>query len=413
VKVYTDLNILTNELCSIVDDYIEHAELPMTIFKQKYEEDQSTNLLNKFAYFVEFWKPLFIDLLLDFPQSDYEEQKAKFIQQCRIYYRANEKYLEAIDEFEKTYKPELSIVWYKKNSFLYRLLNKVMRQQNIQGILTIRFFILDLYKQLKETYRECLDDNYYEYIPNPNVYRGQMMFVNEFKNLKTNYHANLKASLKHATIISVNSFFSASRELNVALNFAGINSTDASTSIIPIDKKPVLFEITIDMEMSTACLTGQAWVALKRKQYDLAVQLALESLSNDTKSNDELTITTFNCLAGIYWKLKNYPEALKYYKQAYDISKPTDEKIVNHSYHGPCIPIDKHAMYDNYQNISSINIARIHQERGNTQLAWNMFKVAIDCDMRDRNDFHCHTCMTIAESGTHETNLTPEEHNRR
>ncbi|CAF1238173.1 unnamed protein product [Rotaria sp. Silwood1] len=161
-----------------------------------------------------------------------------------------------------------------------------------------------------------------------------------------------------------------------------------------------------------ACLTGQAWVELKRERYDLAIELALKALSIDYKFNDELKVTTLYCLGGVYHKLKDYPSALKYYRRAYDLSKPTDEKIARNNYHGPCIPIDKYAMYDNYQNISSINIAIIYQKQGDIQLAWNMYKETVDCEMRDTTDFYCHTCMTIAESGTHEPTSSPEEHNR-
>ena len=444
--------------------------------------------------------------------------------------------MKAIDEFEKTYKPEFSIVWYKKDSFVYRLLNKVMRQQNIQGILRIRFFISDLFTQLKKTYYEWIDWDWYEDNSDHTVYRGQMMFTSEFDKLNTN--------LKYGTIISINSFFSASRDQGVALDFASTTGSDGSQKTFPSDVKPVLFEIkiTIDFRIRTkrkpfadvslimnngesdkpdelevlfmvgsffrideitenkemeaffqgkpvkvvvtllkltlidedysnipimkdyqilkstktiegkairignllidhslsirsqrskadsyyqalsnepkdieaaVCLTGRAWVALKRGFFDSAIKLALQALSIDNKSNDELTITTLNCLGCVYSKLRNYPEALTYYRQAYDLSKPTDEKIVNNSYQGPHIPIDKHAMYDNYRNISSISIARIHQKRGDIQLAWDMYKEAIDCDMRDTTYFHCHTCMIIAESGTHQTQLTPEEHNRR
>ncbi|CAF1234238.1 unnamed protein product [Rotaria sordida] len=164
--------------------------------------------------------------------------------------------------------------------------------------------------------------------------------------------------------------------------------------------------------MTAACLTGQAWIALKREQYNLAIKLALEALSIVDKSNDELKITILNCLGGVYLKLKNFPKAIEYYTQAYNLSKPTDDKIVNNNYSGPCIPIDKYAMYDNYRNISSINIACIHKKNGDIQLAWNMYKEAIDCEMRDTNDFHCHTCMTIAEFGTHEMIITQEEKTR-
>ncbi|CAF4088925.1 unnamed protein product [Rotaria sp. Silwood2] len=533
VNTYTDLHILTDDLCSKIYNYIRHAQLPMTIFKKQYEEDRSTNLLNKFAYFVDFWNPLFIDLLFDLPEIDYEQQKIKFLEQCRIYYRANESVLKVIDEFENTYKPEFAILWYQRDSFVYRLLNKAMRQQNIEGILIFRFFILDLFNELNKIYHEFIDlyvyqDNTYE-----TVYRGQKMFINEIDKLKEN--------LKHGTlIISINSFFSASRTQGIAVDFSGAIKPKDDTSILPDDIKSVLFEIEIKIDhkmqlkrkpfadvshlwngrnldeqelifmvdsffqidqiienkeietvvkgkmvkavvtlvkltfineddinistmkdyqilkstktiegklirignllidqslsigsprskadayykalfnepkflMTTACLTGQAWVALKRGEYGLAIKLALEALSIVDKSNDELTITTLNCLGGVYSELKNYVIAVEYYTQAFNLWKPTDDKIASNIYSGPSIPIDKYAMYDNYRNISSINIARIRKKNGDIQLAWNMYKEAIDYEMRDTTDFHCHTCMTIAESGTHEMITTAEEKSR-
>jgi tetratricopeptide (TPR) repeat protein len=523
INVYKNLHLLVDDLSATVYTYSRYMQLPITIFKQRDEQDQTTNLLNKFAYFVDFWNPLFIDLLFDLPQRDYCEQKVEFIEQCRIRYRADETVLKVIDEFENTYKPEFSILWYKRDSFVYRLLNKVMRQQNIKGILMFHFFIFDLFKQLNQIYHKFIDDNVYEDDSNENIYRGQFMLTDELD--------NLRKYLTHGTIISINSFFSTTRDKNVALDFAGVTDTDDSKITLQENQKRVLFEIDVkydhkmqlkrkpfadvsylsdrekfwelevifmvgsffqvdeivpDVEfgimkekvtvikltlineddsdisvmkdyqilkstkttegkvirignllidrslsiqsprskadpyyqalysetklrMTGACLTGQAWVALKREQYDLATKLALEALSIDDHSNDELTITILNCLGGVYSKLKDYPKALKYYTQAYGLSKPTEEQIENKSYKGPCIPIDKHAMYDNYRNISSINKACIHQKTGAVQLAWNTYKEAVDCEMRDTTDFHCHICMTIAESGTHERTADRKE----
>ncbi|CAF1133552.1 unnamed protein product [Rotaria sordida] len=514
---------------------MQSAQVPITIFKQENEQDRTMNLLNKFAYFIDFWNPLLIDLLLDLPQTDYDQQKAKFIEQCRICYRADKYSLKQIDEFENDYKPHLSIQWYKSNSFVYRLLNKVLRQRNIEGIITLRFFILDLFKQLNQIYYEYIESNIYEDNTIIEVYRGQEMFNTEFDNLKKN--------LIQGRIVSINSFFSTTRTKTVALEYAGLMSTDHITTNFSSHKKRLLFQIKININhqmqlkrkpfadisqllykgkkikvdeyevlfmvgsffrvdeiienqeieipieeeiikstitlvkltsineedksipiindyqilkstktieeklirignllidyslsiqslhskvdayykilfdeskimIATACLTGQAWVALKRGEYKLAIELALKALSMNNKFNNELKITTLNCLGGIYHKLKDYPTALKYYKNAYDLSKPTDEKIAENNYHGPCIPIDKYAMYDNYQNISSINIAIIYQKQDEIRLAWNMYKETIDCEMRDTTDFHCHTCMTIAESGTHESMISLEEHNR-
>ncbi|CAF1671331.1 unnamed protein product, partial [Adineta ricciae] len=495
----------------------------MTIFKRKYEEDRSFNGLNKFAYFVDFWHPLFVDLLFDLPQLDYEREKSKFIEQCRIYYRANETMLLHIDEFERTYEAQFAVQWYKRNSFIYRLLNRVMRQENLRGILAIRFFILDICKQLHEIYQ-----NYTEavYLDNSSfvVYRGIKLAKNDF--------VNMKKDLSPSTILSINTLFSTSQTLEVALVYAGAIDSKSKTEIISSTTASILFEITINInhQMSierkpyanisferdegelkyrdecevlcmvgsflrvdeiqedyvamnakvtlikltlinendstipimkdyqilkstetiegkiirignllidrslamcsprskaesfyrtltnefnsmylSSCLTGQAWIAFKREQFDLAISLVSEALSKGDQSNAEWKITTLNCIGGVYFKQKRYIEALKYYKQAYHISEVTDEKIANNSYHGPCIPIDKFAMYDNYRNISSINIARIYQCKGESDQAWKMYKEIVDSEMRDASDFHCHTCMTIAESGTHVSNPSREE----
>ncbi|CAF1289259.1 unnamed protein product [Rotaria sordida] len=241
VNTYTDLNILTNDLCSEIYNYIRHVQLPMTIFKQQYEQDQSTNLLNKFAYFIDFWNPLFIDLLFDLPQTDYEQQMIKFLEQCRIYYRANESVLQIIDKFENEYKPEFAIRWYLIDSFIFRLLNKAVRQQNIEGILILRFFIFDLFNELNKIYHEFIDSNVYEDNTYEIVYRGQKMFIHEIDKLKKNLNYG-------PIIISINSFFSASRTQGIALRFSGAIETDNVTSIFMEDMKPVLFEIEIKID---------------------------------------------------------------------------------------------------------------------------------------------------------------------
>ncbi|UJR11377.1 hypothetical protein I4U23_015557 [Adineta vaga] len=528
VNIYTDLHRLINDLCSEVYNCIYYAQLPMTIFKKQYEQDRSFDGLNKFAYFIDFWSPLFIDLLLDLPSEDYEQEKRRFIEQCRIYYRANETVLNDIDEFENTYEAESAIQWFKRDSFVYRLLNKIMRQQNIQGILTIRFYIVDLQKQLNQIHQEYIEYGIYIDNSQVTVYRGLILDNSDFIHMKTNLTLN--------TILSINTLFSTTLTLEVALMYAGAMDAKEKTPIINQNKTSVIFQIDIQYnhklsvkqkpfadigylldkgeskfkdecevlcmvgsflrvdgiyenyeikienglktvvtlvtltlinendstiptmkdyqilkstktiegkiirignllidrslamhssrskadsfyqifshEYMATCLTGQAWIALKRNQFDLAIKLAFEALLKGNHSNDEWKITTLNCLGGVYYKQKLYFEALKYYQQAYDISKLTDEKIAKNTYHGPCIAIDKFAMYDNYRNISSINIARIYQERGENQCAWNMYKESVDCEMRDTTDFHCHTCMTIAESGTHVINPTAEEHNR-
>lgn len=62
----------------------------------------------------------------------------------RHYYRDNICELQRINEFERCYKCEDAINWYTKNSFVYHLINKVLRTENIEQLYLFRYFIQDL-----------------------------------------------------------------------------------------------------------------------------------------------------------------------------------------------------------------------------------------------------------------------------
>ena len=98
--------------------------------------------------------------------------------------------LKIINEFEKNYSPNRSIWWYTRQSFLYRLLNKALRVQNIDLIYLFRFFIRDIQKQLEKN--KCTSTI--------RVYRGQLMSKDEIEILKNSI----------GEFISINSFFSTS-----------------------------------------------------------------------------------------------------------------------------------------------------------------------------------------------------------
>jgi len=64
--------------------------------------------------------------------------------------------LNQISEFEKNYTASNALSWYTRNSFLYRIINKALRTQNMIYIFKCRFFIIDLFQQLKKSYIELL-----------------------------------------------------------------------------------------------------------------------------------------------------------------------------------------------------------------------------------------------------------------
>lgn len=166
--------------------------LPINIFNT--EQGQSTTGLN--GQFIHF--QLLIDCLLRMKSTKIERND--LIKLCRTQYKNNARELSIIDEFEKGYSSNHAIWWYTRQSFVYRLLNKALRVQNIQLIYLFRFFIRDLHKQLC-THR-CPTTIY--------VYRGQLMVNEELQILKNSV----------GKYISINSFFSTSFNRNLALHFS-------------------------------------------------------------------------------------------------------------------------------------------------------------------------------------------------
>ncbi|CAF1643030.1 unnamed protein product [Didymodactylos carnosus] len=68
-----------------------------------------------------------------------------------------------------------------RDTFVYHLLNRALRQLNLNGIFKFRFFITDLYEQLKQEYERYLeDDTYTSYEVDHEsliVYRSQLIDV--------------------------------------------------------------------------------------------------------------------------------------------------------------------------------------------------------------------------------------------
>ncbi|CAF1615303.1 unnamed protein product, partial [Didymodactylos carnosus] len=95
---------------------------------------------------------LFKSVLLKLPKTP--ESKQEMIKKCRQYYRGNEKQLEKIKEFDSTYKSNEAIKCYTKYEFIYRLVNKALRTEDINELLIFRFFIIDLCLNLAKKHNE-------------------------------------------------------------------------------------------------------------------------------------------------------------------------------------------------------------------------------------------------------------------
>ena len=143
------------------------------------------------------------DILIKMPNED--AAKAKLVEYCRRIYVNNILELGLIDEFNQGYTSDIAIEWYTRETFLYATLNRVLRTQDIEGILKMGFFARDLHEQITTMHRN-LSLNKDKFT----VYRGQAMSISDFEKVKTSNNG----------LISFNSFLSTTRDECTAKLFA-------------------------------------------------------------------------------------------------------------------------------------------------------------------------------------------------
>ncbi|CAF4032598.1 unnamed protein product [Rotaria magnacalcarata] len=138
--------------------------------------------------------------------------------------------LACIELFEREYTSNKAIWWYSLDCFLYRLLNRALRNRDFDLLFALRFFITDLALAIKHQYEQYLRVSTERDIVK--VFRGQCISSNELQLMLDNVNE----------FISMNSFFSTSRDRRVAMSFLQNRSVDGKD-------RYVLFEITIDSRL--------------------------------------------------------------------------------------------------------------------------------------------------------------------
>lgn len=170
-------SFLKNTLSISIINSIENIEQPVR------------NLTKNQAQFI--WPQVLVEALPNIPQTP--KSKQELIEECRRRLKKNSTQKNKIIEFEKIYDSMNALSWYTYDNFLYGIVNKAIRTKNILNILKCRFFISDIFQQLKQSYSkyvESLEENVLT------VYRGQIMTTDEFSML----HKNVNG------LISLNSF---------------------------------------------------------------------------------------------------------------------------------------------------------------------------------------------------------------
>ncbi|CAF1358255.1 unnamed protein product [Adineta ricciae] len=156
-----------------------------------------------------------------------EQAKTMMISKCRDYYRGNEAELANITEFEETYESSEAIPWYTRESFVYKLINKALRTEDVDALYHFRYYIVDLCVELDKNFQELKATRT---DPVLHLYRGFKASREEIRNFENNI----------GNLISTNGFLSTSNERQVAYGFA-------TKPVNRPNLQRVLFEYKVDI----------------------------------------------------------------------------------------------------------------------------------------------------------------------
>ncbi|CAF0800693.1 unnamed protein product [Didymodactylos carnosus] len=250
-----------DELVSSILENVHLIEKNLQTFSFYDQQQKLTRDLTKeAASFFRF--QLFIKAMLNMPKTS--ESKQEMVSKCQEYYRGNNKELKFIQEFNKTYKSTDCIRWYTKQCFLYKLINKALRTEDIKQLYTFRFFIVDLCTSLAQQYRQIRDSSIVH------LYRGVKVSNDESEMLKSSIDR----------LVSINGFLSTTRSRHLALNFA-------TKPTKRMDIVPVLFEIEVDRTQTTTVFADiSEWSDYPQEQEVLFDVGAVFEISN-VKVNEE------------------------------------------------------------------------------------------------------------------------------
>ena len=136
------------------------------------------------------------------------EHFKQYINFCREQFHDNTYELNNIKKFEQTYLDYTPIWWYTCECFLYPMLNRALRQMEVDVIIKMGFFISDLHRHVEQVHKTQFHIGHKtnSFI----VYRGQGLSKKVFDELK-----NTKRGL-----MAFNNFLSTSRNREISLSFA-------------------------------------------------------------------------------------------------------------------------------------------------------------------------------------------------
>lgn len=266
--VYEDIITVCNLLKQDIDRYNRDLT-PISIISSSFAAN-SDELDSSFMY-----SQLLKEIFLDTPCNDKEEKRA-FTDYCRV----QDVYKIAttmINEFEEKYDDQSSIWWYTRNCFIYEMLNKALRTQEIEIILKMSFFLRNLHCQIEQLY---LKQDHMDHLT---VFRGQGVSNIDFEKIKNNIGG----------LLSFNNFLSTSTDDQVAYMFADSARQN-------LDSIGIIFQIETNTSSSSTAFASVREFSFLHEEQEILFSINSVFRIAETKKIDDrlwqtnLTLTSDN-----------------------------------------------------------------------------------------------------------------------
>jgi tetratricopeptide (TPR) repeat protein len=377
VEIFTDQDSLLKSVREKMN-IIEKQTLAFSLFDQK--QKSLKDLSKESASFL--LHQMLIYVLRQMTQD--EQSKREMLNMCRDYYQNNKHELKKIQEFEESYNREKAIEWYTDECFLYKLLNKALRTEDIELLYTFRFYIIDLCADIEEENRHLKNKG------TLTLYRGTQIPSEELKKLKENV----------GKIISANGFLSTSRNMNISLGF--VNSNYVMSSF-----ESVLFEIQVDPSLETVIFADVA--GRGRMEGEEEVLFNLNSLFKIHSVNFDSTLNL--------WKvqLNATDEGAEKVEEYLTLSKQQMEETSPIIYFGRLLwnelgQVDQAGKYFNmllkslpadHPDIAAVynNIGNVHDQRDELNLALKNYEIAYEIRRKHLLPNHPHIAGSLNNIG--------------
>lgn len=194
--------------------------------------------------------------------------RCAMLEQMRNYFSTCQTHVDAVDEFAKTYQPTDATRWYTKDSFVHRIINKVLRQGNLEQCYLLRLYISDLSEHLfqlkSQQLRNFTETNRYTIL-----YRGLRQSQEHLQVLQTLV----------GQVILAKGFTSTTHDKQTALFYAAHLNPQSR------DSQPLLVEISVDMAAPDIIAAEIGYLSQfpdeKEVLFDIGVRFKVESLECD------------------------------------------------------------------------------------------------------------------------------------